>query len=137
MRRGALFSRPSTWWTIAALIGAVMCFLATNNTVYVTTSPPSFDFYVVLRKLYSVVAFAVVGYPAARARRAANQSASPLVVGGYVAAYSAFIEVLQYFLDPPPEGLLSNAFDVACGFAGGAIAAWIAARRIGRRPARR
>jgi hypothetical protein len=128
----ALFSSPAVWWSIAAIIGAVMAFLATNNTVYVTTSPPSFDYYVVLRKFYSIVAFAVVGYPVARARLAAGRPASLLVVGGIVAGYSAFIEVLQYFVDPPYEGLLSNAFDVFCGLAGGAIAAF-AADRLRRR----
>lgn len=105
-----------------------MCFVATNNTVYVTTSPPSFDYYVVLRKFYSVVAFAVVGFPVARARLLAGRPASPLVTGAILAAYSAFIEVLQYFVDPPYEGLLSNAFDVFCGLVGGAIAAFAAHR---------
>jgi hypothetical protein len=123
-----LLSRPATWWIVAGIAGVIFCVLATNNTVYVTTSPPSFDYYVVLRKLYSVVAFALVGMPAALARRAEQRSASPAVIGGIVAAYSAFIEVLQYFLDPPPEGLLWNAVDVACGFLGGAAAALIATR---------
>jgi hypothetical protein len=36
--------------------------------------------------------------------------------------------VLQYFLDPPPEGLLSNAFDVFCGLAGGWLAALLVLR---------
>jgi hypothetical protein len=123
-----LFSKPATWWIVAGIAGVIFCFIATNNTVYVATSPPSFDYYVVLRKLYSVVAFALVGTPAALARRAGQRLASPAVGGGIVAAYSAFIEVLQYFVDPPPEGLLWNAVDVACGFLGGVIASFIASR---------
>jgi len=124
----ALLSKPAVWWIVAGIAGVIFCFLATNDTVYVATSPPSFDYYVVLRKLYSVVAFAVVGVPAALARRAEQRSASPAVVGLIVAGYSAFIEVLQYFLDPPPEGLLWNTVDVACGFLGGVIAALAASR---------
>ena len=124
----ALFAKPAAWWIVAGLAAVIFCFLATNDAVYVATSPPSFDYYVVLRKIYSVVAFAVVGYPVARARSAAGMSATPLVVGTFVGAYSAIIEVLQYFVDPPPEGLLSNAIDVLCGVLGGVLAAAIVAR---------
>ena len=103
-----------------------MLALAVNNGVYDLTSNPSWDYYVVLRKIYSVIAFAAVGYPVARALRAAGLSAAPLVVGGIIAGYSTIIEIMQFFMDPPPEGLLSNAFDVFCGLVGGWIAALIA-----------
>jgi hypothetical protein len=43
------------------------------------------------------------------------------LVCGYGAAYSAAIEVGQY-LNTAREGLWWNAFDVACGALGGAIA---------------
>lgn len=128
MNLRVLFSRPAPWWTVAGLAGICFCFLAVNNTVYVVTSPPTFDYYVILRKLYSIGAFAVVGYPVARARMAVGRTATLLGVGVIIAAYSTLIEVLQYFLDPPPEGLLSNAIDIVCGLAGGVLAAWIALR---------
>ena len=106
----------------------VLLALAVNNGVYDLTSNPSWDYYIVLRKLYSIVAFAIVGYAVARARQTSGLSASPLVIGGIIAGYSTVIEIAQYFLDPPPEGLLSNAFDVFCGLIGGIAAALIARR---------
>ena len=130
MRR--LFSNPAAWWVVAGLAAIVLLIAAVDNGVYEATSPTSLTFHVILRKLYSVVAFAVIGFLVAGARLAAGRSATVLYVGWVVAGYSAVIEVLQYFLDPPPEGLLSNAIDVACGFLGGAIAAWIARRFIKR-----
>jgi hypothetical protein len=113
---------------MAAIFSVVLLVAAIDNGVYEATSPTSLSYHVLLRKLYSVIAFAVVGFPIARARRLTGRSAAASSIGLIVAGYSAGIEVLQYFLDPPPEGLLSNVFDVACGFFGGAIAAWAASR---------
>jgi hypothetical protein len=123
-----LFSRPAAWWTVAAIVGTLLLLAAINNKVYEVTSPTSFDYHVILRKIYSIVAFAMVGYPVARARALAGRSASPLVIGAIVAGYSALIEVLQFVLDPPYEGFVSNVLDVAYGLAGGAFAAWVASR---------
>jgi hypothetical protein len=123
-----LFSRPAAWWAVAIVIGAVLLFAAVNNKVYEATSPTSFDYHVILRKIYSIIAFATVGYPIARARALSGRSASLLVIGGVVAGYSAVIEVLQFVLDPPYEGFVSNVLDVAYGLAGGVFAAWLASR---------
>lgn len=106
----------------------VLLIAAVDNGVYEATSPTAWSFHVILRKIYSVVAFAVVGFPIARARQLLGRSASVSTIGWTIAGYSTIIEILQYFLDPPPEGLLSNGIDIACGFLGGAIAAWAAAR---------
>lgn len=128
MNLRSLLSKPATWWGMAAVFSVVLIVAALDNGVYEATSPTSLSFHVLLRKLYSVVAFAVVGFPIARARQLTGRSATASSIGWVVAGYSAIIEVLQFFLDPPPEGLLSNVIDVACGFFGGAIAAWLASR---------
>lgn len=128
MNLRAFFSKPAAWWGIAAVCAAVLLVAAIDNGVYEATSPTSLSYHVLLRKLYSVVAFGIVGFPIARARQLTGRSASASSVGWTIAGYSAVIEVLQFFLDPPPEGLLSNVVDIACGFFGGAIAAWAAAR---------
>jgi len=124
----AFFSKPAAWWGIAAVFSVALLVAAVDNGVYEATSPTSLSYHVLLRKLYSVVAFAVVGFPITRARQLTGRSAAASSIGWVVAGYSAVIEVLQFFLDPPPEGLLSNVIDVACGFFGGAIAAWLASR---------
>jgi hypothetical protein len=81
---------------------------------------------VVLRKLYSIVAFALLGFVVhvalPRTRRPELRAAL------IVAAFSAVIEVVQK-LDGAPEGLLSNAIDVACGALGGWLGA-LAARAL-------
>jgi uncharacterized BrkB/YihY/UPF0761 family membrane protein len=75
--------------------------------------------HVVLRKVYSVVAFTLLGFVVnaalPRARRPALRAALA------VAAFSAVIEVAQK-LRGAHEGLASNAFDVACGALGGWLA---------------
>jgi uncharacterized BrkB/YihY/UPF0761 family membrane protein len=77
----------------------------------------------VLRKLYSIVAFTLLGFVVhaalPRSRRPALRAA--LIVG----AFSALIEVAQK-LRHAHEGLLSNAIDVACGALGGWLAVTIA-----------
>jgi hypothetical protein len=123
-----LVSNPAAWWAAAVFACVVLLVAAVDNGVYEATSPTAWSFHVVLRKIYSVVAFAVVGFFVARARQLTGRSASAASIGWTIAGYSAVIEVLQYFLDPPPEGLLSNVIDIACGFLGGAIAAWLASR---------
>ena len=128
MNLRALFSKPATWWGMATVFSVVLLVLAVDNGVYEATSPTSLSYHVLLRKLYSVVAFAVVGFPITRARQLTGRSSTASSIGWVVAGYSAVIEVLQFFLDPPPEGLLSNVIDAACGFFGGAIAAWLASR---------
>ena len=128
MNLRAFFSKPAAWWGMAAAFALVLLVAAVDNGIYEATSPTSLSYHVLLRKLYSVVAFAVVGFPIARARQLTARSASVSSIGWMIGGYSTVIEVLQYFLDPPPEGLLSNVIDIACGFIGGAIAAWAASR---------
>ncbi len=89
---------------------------------------PSF----VLRKLYSVVAFAVFGFFSApllpRARRI---RACALLVTGF----SLLIEIVQR-LTVSHESNLSSIFDIACGTVGGTLGAlaWnVAIRRFARR----
>ena len=121
-------ANPAAWWAAAVVASLVLLVAAVDNGVYEATSPTAWSFHVILRKLYSVVAFAIVGLVVARARQMTGRSASASSIGWTIAGYSAVIEVLQYVLDPPPEGVLSNVIDIACGFLGGAIAAWLAAR---------
>jgi len=78
---------------------------------------------VVLRKLYSVVAFTLIGFVVNAALPPARRPA--LRAALIVAAFSALIEIAQK-LHHAHEGLLSNAFDVLCGAFGGWLAVTIA-----------
>ena len=101
--------------------------MALSNDVYEATSPAVIPFHVLLRKTYSVGAFALVGFLALRSRLPwpASLPAAALAVG----LYSAAIELGQY-LTGVREGLLSNGIDVACGAIGGALGALAARVRL-------
>ncbi|HEY0613181.1 MAG TPA: hypothetical protein VGC96_01015 [Candidatus Elarobacter sp.] len=78
-----------------------------------------FAAYVVLRKLYSIVAFALIGFIVDRALPPIHRRAARAAL--IVALFSASIEVAQKLRDAP-EGVISNAIDIACGALGGWLA---------------
>ncbi|MDB5029022.1 MAG: hypothetical protein JWO66_2711 [Candidatus Eremiobacteraeota bacterium] len=86
-----------------------------------------------LRKFYSVVAFALIGYVVDRALPPTRRPA--LRAALIVAAFSAVIEIVQKQRHAH-EGLLSNAFDIACGAFGGWLAVAPRTWRLRRRARR-
>jgi hypothetical protein len=106
------------WTVTAVLVATVFYVLALTDEVYLLTSPPALGWHVLLRKVYSIVAFALAAYLTGRA--ASEWGLKPSVAGLAlaVAFYSAAIEVGQA-LHGSEEGLLWNAVDVACGGLGG------------------
>jgi hypothetical protein len=78
---------------------------------------------VILRKVYALVAFTLIGFVVHEALPPARRPAlrAALVVG----AFSALIEVLQK-LHHAHEGLASNAFDILSGALGGWLAVSVA-----------
>jgi hypothetical protein len=109
-------------WTVAAIVVAILMYAAAcSDEVYDLTSPPGFEWHILLRKAYSVVAFALVGYLLRRALIENGRLRIALTCIAAIAAYSALIEVGQFVLGSK-EGLAWNAVDTACGALGGAIA---------------
>ncbi|HEY0393299.1 MAG TPA: hypothetical protein VGD01_02275 [Candidatus Elarobacter sp.] len=111
-------SKSGRWRRIALAltVAAVLFWAATSNEVYDVTSPHAFSFHVVLRKAYSIAAFALVGFTA---DRALGPSARAGLRGAVlVAAYSGAIEIVQA-MRGSDEGIVWNAIDVICGAAGG------------------
>ncbi len=121
------------WTLIATLVACLVYALALRDDFYHLTSPTALPWHVALRKLYSIVAFAVVGYLARRAliENGRDRVVVPCIVG--VAVYSALIEVGQYLLGSK-EALGWNAIDTLCGAVGGALAVWDRWRALRRRP---
>ena len=106
---------------------ALLFWAATSNEVYDVTSPARLSFHVLLRKAYSIAAFALVGFTA---RKALGASALTPARGALlVAAYSATIEIAQA-INGSHEGIAWNVFDVLCGAAGGWLG--VVAERITR-----
>jgi hypothetical protein len=115
---------------VAVAVAAALFWAATSNEVYDVTSPPGLSFHIVLRKTYSIVAFALVGFTA---DKALGPSARAVLRGAVaVAAYSAAIEVVQAARGSH-EGLAWSTFDVLCGAAGG----WLGVVARGIRRSRR
>ena len=112
-------------WTVFALVAATLFWAALSNDVYNLTSPPAFGLHVLLRKSYSIVAFAVVGVALIWASKASLRTTAVAI-----AIYSGLIEIGQHILYGH-EPLFWNAIDVACGAVGGALAGanpWIRVR---------
>ena len=110
-------------WTVAAVVVAAALYVtALSNDVYALTSPESLSWHVLLRKAYSVVAFALVGYLAGRAFLEWRRRPTLWGLAVIVAVYSAAIEVGQA-LHGSREGLTWNAVDTACGGLGGWLGA--------------
>jgi VanZ family protein len=108
MRRG--------WTAVATILAAALFWLATSDVVYEVTSPPEWSWHILLRKTYSIGAFALVGFTA---DRALGPSARPALRAALlVATYSGAIEIAQAWRGSH-EGLRWNAIDVLCGAAGG------------------
>jgi hypothetical protein len=118
------------WTALAAVAVAVMFWAALSHRIYRVTLPVGlidrvfgedanegpFALHVVLRKLYSVIAFTVIGFIVDRALPRTRRPALRAALA--VAALSAVVEVAQK-VRGAHEGLLSNAFDVGCGAFGG------------------
>lgn len=106
------------WTAVTGVVAATLFWAAVSNEVYDLTSPPFLSFHVVLRKAYSIAAFALVGFSA---DNALGPSARASLRGALlVAAYSAAIEVGQA-LHGTREGIVWNAIDVLCGALGGSL----------------
>jgi hypothetical protein len=103
------------WIAVALVTAAVLFWAATSDLVYDVTSPPAFSLHVLLRKVYSIAAFALVGFTSDKAL--GPHARASLRGAVLVALYSAAIEVVQSF--HTHEGLAWNTVDVLCGFAGG------------------
>ncbi len=134
-RRTARHMKAFKPWTIAAtMVALALLAVAVSHSVYDITSPVWLSWHVVLRKIYSIVAFALVGFCTRRAlvENGRAHLVASCIVG--VGAYSALIEVLQFFYGSH-EGLGWNAFDTFCGALGGALATidlWLVKPTTGR-----
>ena len=124
METGQIIKRQAIlWWTLTIVAAIAFLFLASSDAVYNLTSPPG-PLQILLRKSYSVVAFALVGYPLSRAFELSDKAKPTLFIATAVGIYSLVIEIVQAIVGSH-EGLIWNAVDVAFGFVGGYLGAAI------------
>jgi lipoprotein signal peptidase len=117
------------WTWIAVAVVTFFFAIALSDAVYELTSPSYFEWHVLLRKVYSLIAFAVVGAAFGRAAHEWNRPLSLLQTAFAVALFSSAIEVGQK-LAGSNEGLTWNAIDAGCGALGGALAWLLDGRRL-------
>jgi hypothetical protein len=108
------------WIAVSLTAAAVLFWAATSDAVYEATSPSSLSFHVWLRKAYSIVAFALIGYTSDKALPPSKRGTLRAIL--LVAMYSAAIEYAQR-VDGSQEGLRWNVIDVLCGAVGGWLGA--------------
>jgi len=114
-------------WIVFAVPAIVLFASALSGDVYDATSPPAFAGHVLLRKCYSIIAFAIVGAAYTYLRRGARVADAAIAI----ALYSGGIEIAQWFTGD--EALRWNLFDVGCGAIGGALGAAVLTRLLGDR----
>jgi hypothetical protein len=131
----------SAWRVIAVTLAVALFYAATRVDLYDASTPygmshkllgaraPNlphpwwFSLHILLRKVYSVIAFASIGFSA---EKALNPTPTPkLRATVLVALYSLGIEFAQHAIDPS-EPIMERVLDVACGALGG----WIGASAI-------
>lgn len=103
--------------TLAAVAAAFFA-ISLSPDIERITSPHIWGLQVVLRKTYSVLAFAVVAFLLARLRRSTIADVFPVAL--MLALYSVAIEAAQALLGSR-EGSYWNVVDVLCGFLGGML----------------
>lgn len=109
---------PKAYWALAAVASSALFFaIAISNAVYVTTSPPWFEYHVLLRKIYSVAAFAIVAFCINQSLKRKPPRVALFRLCAVMAVYSALIEYFQW-LGGSLEGLRWNLIDVICGVLG-------------------
>ena len=118
------WSKPrgaTVWWALTIIVALIFLFVASSDAIYEATSPPG-PFQILLRKSYSIAAFAIIGFLFSGALEASNKSRPGFFTALAIAAYSLVIEIVQALVGSH-EGLGWNAIDVACGFVGGYLGA--------------
>jgi len=117
-------------FALLLVLAAILFAVALSRSAYDLTSPDTLPFHLFVRKAYSIVAFAILGYLFGEMRAEAGRPVRPLVGGGVVGLFSLCIEIAQHFAGSQ-EGHRSNLADVEFGIIGGAIGAAIALVRRG------
>ena len=115
------------WWVLFWLCAILFFGLALSSAVYEVTTPEWSSLRVLVRKLYSIVAFVVLGYMLTKAQSARDRQVPAVRAALLIALYSGAIEIAQVAAGSR-EGLTSQTADVSLGLAGGLAGALLAGR---------
>ena len=107
------------YWVLALAAAAGFFVLAVNDAVYDATSPEGMPHHVIVRKLYSLGCFAVLGFLWRRSFPASGWARSIAGAATAIAAYSVLVELGQRVAGSH-ESIKWNIVDVVLGGVGGA-----------------
>jgi hypothetical protein len=122
-----MLNRRTAWTLVLALAGfALFAALGISGDVYEATVPHSaYLSQLIVRKTYSLAAFACAGYLYDWTVSRLGRMASAFETAAAIALFSGLIEVTQDALGST-EGLRWNLYDTAFGAAGGLLGAGLA-----------
>ena len=106
-------------WVLLLSAAAGFFALALSDSVYDVTSPGTLPHHVIIRKLYSLACFALLGLLFGRSLGPTDLTRSIARAGFAIGVYSLLVEVGQRFAGSH-ESLKWNVVDIALGAIGGA-----------------
>jgi len=121
---GTSGGRTTAWRAFGIVAALVLYVIAMSGDVYDLTSPASLPQHELVRKIYALLAFALLGFVLERSRL--RRVHGVLGAGIALTAYSYAIELGQIVFAHSTETFAEHAFDVASGSVGGALGALVA-----------
>ncbi len=106
------------WWRAATIVAACVLYaIATSGPAYQATTPSTMPEHEAVRKIYALLAFALLGFflQNAQVPRVGGTSAVGIAIG----CYSYAIELGQIGFGHSTETFAQHSFDVASGVVGG------------------
>jgi hypothetical protein len=119
-----LHGRTGAWRVFTVAAAAVLYAIAVSGPAYDATTPVTLPHHELVRKIYALLAFALLGFALERSDLRRAHGVAGAAIG--VAVYSYAIELGQIFIGHSTETFTEHSFDVASGFAGGALGALVA-----------
>ena len=124
------------WRVIAVACALGLYVVSVSGSAYELTTPLGMAHHVLLRKIYAVGAFTLLGFLFERSEL--RRARGVIAAGVALTLYSYLIELGQIAIDHANETFAQHTFDVVSGTVGGALGAFIAlVLRAPSEPARR
>jgi hypothetical protein len=119
-----LFNATATARVCGAISAIVLYAISVSGRAYNLTSPVTWPQHELFRKIYALLAFALLGFLLERSNLRRVQG---VIAGGIaIAVYSYVIELGQIGFKHSTETFAEHSFDVASGLAGGALGVFVA-----------
>jgi hypothetical protein len=118
-------SNLTSLWRISGVVcAAVLYAISVSGRAYNLTTPATMPQHELVRKIYAVLAFALLGFILERSNM--RRVHGVLAAGIALTVYSYAIEIGQIVFKHSTETFAEHSFDVASGLAGGALGAFVA-----------